>query len=103
MVALCLYGPDKIPINLLSKLDLASLSVLRKFEQAQHHDERAALICLLTAMFARFGDAVIVGDRWRLVLATPDDILGFAGIGGIGKGAWSFAQKPLSSYRTLET
>ena len=48
--------------NLLSKLDLASLSVLRKFEQAQHHDERAALICLLTAMFARSGDAVIVGD-----------------------------------------
>jgi hypothetical protein len=48
--------------NLLSKFDLASLSVLRKFEQARNHDERAALICLLTAMFAQSGDAVIVGD-----------------------------------------
>jgi predicted nuclease with RNAse H fold len=48
--------------KLLSKLDLASPPILRKFEEAQHHDERAALICLLTAMFARSGDAVIVGD-----------------------------------------
>jgi predicted nuclease with RNAse H fold len=48
--------------KLLSKLNLASPSIQRKFEEAQHHDERAALICLLTAMFARSGDAVIVGD-----------------------------------------
>jgi hypothetical protein len=48
--------------KLLLKLDLASPLILRKFEEAQHHDERAALICLLTAMFARSGDALIVGD-----------------------------------------
>jgi hypothetical protein len=48
--------------TLLSKLNLASPAILRKFEEAWHHDERAALICLLTAMFARSGDAVIVGD-----------------------------------------
>jgi len=48
--------------KLLSKLELASPPIQRVFEQARHHDERAALICLLTAMFARFGDAVIVGD-----------------------------------------
>ena len=48
--------------KLLSKLILASSPILRKFENAQQHDERAALICLLTAMFARSGDAVIVGD-----------------------------------------
>jgi hypothetical protein len=48
--------------NLLSKLDLASPPIPRKFEEAQDHDERAALICLLTAMFARSGDVIIVGD-----------------------------------------
>ena len=48
--------------KLLSKLNLASPSNLRKLEESQHHDERAALVCLLTAMFARSGDVVIVGD-----------------------------------------
>ena len=32
------------------------------FEQTTNHDERAALICLLTAMFAVGGDTAIVGD-----------------------------------------
>ncbi len=49
--------------KLPSKLDLASPPILRKFEETQHHDERAALICLLTAMFAWSHDAVIVGDH----------------------------------------
>jgi hypothetical protein len=49
--------------KLLSNLDLGSPAILRKFEKANHHDERSALICLLTAMFALAGDAVIVGDH----------------------------------------
>ena len=48
--------------KLLSKLNPASPAILRKFEEAWHHDERAALICLLTAMFARSGDVTIIGD-----------------------------------------
>ncbi len=48
--------------KLLSKLDLASPPILRKFRDTRHHDERAALICLLTAMFAQSRNAVIVGD-----------------------------------------
>jgi hypothetical protein len=49
--------------NLLSNLELASSSILRTFEEAQHHDERAALICLLTAMFAWSRNAIIIGDH----------------------------------------
>jgi hypothetical protein len=49
-------------IKLLSRLDLTSPTILEKFEKAQHHDERAALICLLTAMLAWSRDATIVGD-----------------------------------------
>jgi predicted nuclease with RNAse H fold len=48
--------------KLLSKLDLASARIRNKFENAGDHDERAALVCLLTAMFAQSGDAVVVGD-----------------------------------------
>jgi hypothetical protein len=48
--------------KLLAKFDPTSTLILRKFEDAQHHDERAALICLLTAMFAWSRDAIIVGD-----------------------------------------
>jgi hypothetical protein len=49
--------------KLLSTLDLASARTRKKFEDAKDHDERAALICLLTAMFAWSRDAVIVGDH----------------------------------------
>jgi hypothetical protein len=49
--------------KLLSKLDLASARIRKKFENAEDHDERAALICLLTALFAWSRDAVIVGDH----------------------------------------
>jgi predicted nuclease with RNAse H fold len=48
--------------KLLSRLDPITPSVVQRFEEAQHHDERAALICLLTAMFAHAGEAVVVGD-----------------------------------------
>ena len=70
--------------NLLSKLDLASLSVLKKFEQAQQHDE------LLSTDLPADSDVRPVRrrryrrrHRWWLVLATPDDIMGSVGIGGI--------------------
>jgi predicted nuclease with RNAse H fold len=49
--------------NLLSNIGQASPAIPRRFEQAQHHDERAALICLLTAMFAQSGNAIVVGDN----------------------------------------
>jgi hypothetical protein len=48
--------------KLLSKLGISSARIRKKFEEAKDHDERAALICLLTAMFAWSRDAVIVGD-----------------------------------------
>jgi hypothetical protein len=48
--------------KLLSKLDIGSPTILENFERAERHDERAALICLLTAMFAWSRDAVIIGD-----------------------------------------
>jgi hypothetical protein len=47
---------------LLSCLTLNDISISDVFERATNHDERAALVCLLTAMFAAKGDAVIVGD-----------------------------------------
>lgn len=46
--------------RLLSGLDLSVLA--KQFEAALRHDERAALICLLTAAFAFRGQAVVVGD-----------------------------------------
>lgn len=48
--------------KLLGRLTLNERSIADVFEQATNHDERAALICLLTAMFAAKGDVVIVGD-----------------------------------------
>jgi hypothetical protein len=48
--------------KLLLRLSLNDSSIIRVFESNGHHDERAALICLLTAMFAATGKAVIVGD-----------------------------------------
>jgi hypothetical protein len=49
--------------KLSSKLDLAWARIRKNFEDAKDHDERAALICLLTAMLAWSRDAVIVGDH----------------------------------------
>lgn len=48
--------------RLLANLDLDAPRITRKFENAVHHDERAALICLLTALFAEAGTAAVVGD-----------------------------------------
>lgn len=48
--------------KLLGRLTLNEQSVADVFEQATRHDERAALICLLTAMFAVRGDVIVVGD-----------------------------------------
>jgi predicted nuclease with RNAse H fold len=47
--------------RLLSALDLTSST--KHFESTLDHDERAALMCLLTACFAFAGEAVVVGDR----------------------------------------
>jgi hypothetical protein len=53
----------KIIRKLLDRLMLRERSITNVFEQTTNHDERAALICLLTAMFAANGNAVIVGDN----------------------------------------
>jgi hypothetical protein len=48
--------------KLLERLMLRERSIAEVFERTTNHDERAALICLLTALFAAKSDAVIVGD-----------------------------------------
>ncbi len=48
--------------KLLTEVSWESTVIRRKFEDTHQHDERAALICLLTAMFAQNGNAAIVGD-----------------------------------------
>jgi hypothetical protein len=48
--------------KLLARLELRHAAFVRRFEDCQHHDERAALICLLTATFAANRNALIIGD-----------------------------------------
>ena len=46
----------------LKSLGWCDTSTIRRFEQEEDHDCRAALVCLLTAGFASAGAATVVGD-----------------------------------------
>jgi hypothetical protein len=49
--------------KLLDRLLLNDSPIRNTFEQTTNHDQRAALVCLLTAMFAVDGTATIIGDK----------------------------------------
>ncbi|UQD98207.1 DUF429 domain-containing protein [Bradyrhizobium japonicum] len=60
--------------RLLGRLTSNERSVAGVFEQATNHDERAALICLRTAMFAAEGDVVIGDDHGGWFWLPPFDL-----------------------------